>query len=146
MDNLTYAGSDVLNAYGLNFQRFGCDTLDEVYDKLILVEGQEKPDRAEFLTVLETQYNKYLLKDLRKKRNKMLSETDWIVNSDVVLAEEVKNKWIEYRQQLRDLTSNVQLKYGVDMDSLFPDIPYGDAIITSVIIPVKQEVRQVAAE
>ena len=39
---------------------------------------------------------------LRMERNKILSQSDWMSNSDVVMSEE----WKIYRQQLRDLTKS----------------------------------------
>ena len=37
---------------------------------------------------------------LRNKRNILLSETDWMANSDVTMS----NDWKTYRQALRDIT------------------------------------------
>tara|TARA_R100000005_G_C4990551_1_gene197983 strand:- start:1177 stop:1509 length:333 start_codon:yes stop_codon:yes gene_type:complete len=39
---------------------------------------------------------------LRRQRNRMLSETDWMANSDVTMSDE----WRTYRQALRDLPAN----------------------------------------
>lgn len=41
---------------------------------------------------------------IRSLRNMMLSESDWTVLSDVPMAEPLKTAWINYRQQLRDIT------------------------------------------
>ena len=38
--------------------------------------------------------------DLRKQRDKLLAETDWMANSDVTMAD----AWKTYRQALRDIT------------------------------------------
>ena len=40
--------------------------------------------------------------DLRKHRDKLLAETDWLGNSDVTMSDE----WKTYRQALRDLPAN----------------------------------------
>ena len=40
------------------------------------------------------------LADLRKQRNNLLAETDWLANSDVTMSA----KWKTYRQELRDIT------------------------------------------
>ena len=40
--------------------------------------------------------------DLRFKRNRLLTETDWMANSDVTMSDE----WKTYRQALRDLPAN----------------------------------------
>jgi hypothetical protein len=44
--------------------------------------------------------------DLRDTRNKLLSNSDWIMLSDNTLTEEQKNNWKTYRQALRDLPQN----------------------------------------
>jgi hypothetical protein len=44
--------------------------------------------------------------DLRDTRNKLLSNSDWIMLSDNTLTEEQKNNWKAYRQALRDLPQN----------------------------------------
>jgi len=40
---------------------------------------------------------------LRKKRNGILSRTDWMANSDVTMTD----AWKTYRQALRDLTNGL---------------------------------------
>ena len=42
------------------------------------------------------------IKNLRFKRTKLLEETDWMANSDVIMSDD----WKTYRQQLRDLPAN----------------------------------------
>jgi len=39
---------------------------------------------------------------LREERNRLIAETDWMANSDVVMSDE----WRAYRQALRDLPEN----------------------------------------
>ena len=65
---------------------------------------------AEEITALEnkdTQWNNGALDrgltELRRKRNNLLIETDWMANSDVTISDE----WKTYRQALRDLTSGL---------------------------------------
>ena len=43
---------------------------------------------------------------LRDLRNFKLRECDWVVMSDVVMTEETKQAWLDYRQALRDLPAN----------------------------------------
>lgn len=54
---------------------------------------------------------------LRQVRNDMLSETDWMGNSDVTMNDE----WKTYRQELRDITK--KFKSMNDKDFKFPDKP-----------------------
>ena len=44
-----------------------------------------------------------VIKDLREKRNKLLSETDYLALSDNTMTDEMK----DYRQKLRDLTKGL---------------------------------------
>ena len=39
--------------------------------------------------------------ELRRKRNNLLTETDWMANSDVTMSDD----WKTYRQELRDITN-----------------------------------------
>jgi hypothetical protein len=41
--------------------------------------------------------------NLRIKRNELLTETDWMANSDVTMSDD----WKTYRQELRDLPSGL---------------------------------------
>ena len=43
------------------------------------------------------------LSELRKLRNNLLFDTDWLANSDVTMSDE----WKTYRQELRDLPSGL---------------------------------------
>jgi len=40
---------------------------------------------------------------LRFKRNQLLTETDWMANSDVIMSDD----WKTYRQDLRDITNGL---------------------------------------
>jgi len=42
------------------------------------------------------------LKNIREERNRLLSETDWMANSDVTMPD----AWKKYRQDLRDLPAS----------------------------------------
>ena len=45
------------------------------------------------------------LENLRLLRNRLLAETDWISSTDYHIPSELRKKWTEYRQALRDLPS-----------------------------------------
>lgn len=55
---------------------------------------------------------KNLLEEIRKERNKLLSESDWTQLPDVGLPN--KEDWDLYRQSLRDLTSNIINPFAVE--------------------------------
>lgn len=52
---------------------------------------------------------KQTIEDLRAKRNKLLSDTDWTQLPGSPLTDDEKADWADYRQQLRDLTENANL-------------------------------------
>ena len=58
--------------------------------------------------------------NLRFKRNRLLSETDWMANSDVTMSDD----WKTYRQQLRDLPSGLDTVEKVEAKE-FPTKPSG---------------------
>ena len=59
---------------------------------------------------------------LRSKRNLILASSDWTVLSDSPLSAEVKTAWLEYRQDLRDITEGVNTVAKVNA-VVFPDKP-----------------------
>jgi hypothetical protein len=44
---------------------------------------------------------------LRSRRNSLIASSDWTVLSDSPLSAELKTAWLEYRQDLRDITEGV---------------------------------------
>ena len=59
---------------------------------------------------------------LRQKRNSILASSDWTVLSDSPLSAEEKTAWLEYRQDLRDITVGVDTVAKVNA-VIFPDKP-----------------------
>jgi hypothetical protein len=59
---------------------------------------------------------------LRQRRNILLSSSDWTVLSDSPLSETEKTAWLEYRQDLRDITEGVTTEAKVKA-VVFPDKP-----------------------
>lgn len=59
---------------------------------------------------------------VRQKRNRMLSQTDWTQVSDAPLSTEEKSKWATYRQQLRDLPSFYSTETNMS-NVVFPEEP-----------------------
>jgi len=59
---------------------------------------------------------------LRQKRNALIASSDWTVLSDSPLSAELKTAWLEYRQDLRDITEGVNTVAKVNA-VLFPDKP-----------------------
>lgn len=121
MAALAHSLSDVKKHYGIRrIRNSEGSTPEEIYDSMDLL-GVEKPPREEFIAKVNENIPKYLLQELRVKRNKLLVESDWTQFRDVVLADD--EAWKTYRQALRDLPSQVEPKLNEDMDSLFPTKP-----------------------
>ena len=75
-----------------------------------LIDGIKIDLTADEITALEnidTQWNNgaldRALNKLREKRNQLLTDTDWMANSDVTMSDD----WKTYRQALRDLPSGL---------------------------------------
>jgi hypothetical protein len=59
---------------------------------------------------------------LRQRRNSIIASSDWTVLSDSPLSAELKTAWLEYRQDLRDITEGVNTVAKVNA-VVFPDKP-----------------------
>ena len=59
---------------------------------------------------------------LRSKRNSLIASSDWTVLSDSPLSAELKTAWLEYRQDLRDITEGLNTEAKVKA-VVFPDKP-----------------------
>jgi hypothetical protein len=59
---------------------------------------------------------------LRQKRNSLIASSDWTVLSDSPLSAELKTAWLEYRQDLRDITEGVNTVAKVNA-VVFPNKP-----------------------
>ena len=77
-----------------------------------------KPTEAELNDKVTELNNGEPMKLLREERNKRLSETDWMANSDVTMTD----AWKTYRQALRDLPASSSPKLnaqeGLDFTSV----------------------------
>ena len=63
-----------------------------------------KPTKEEFENNFATFINSKPLRLLRLERNRLLQQSDWMANSDVVMTDE----WRVYRQALRDLPQQIE--------------------------------------
>lgn len=59
--------------------------------KLVATEPEPEPVESQIVSI-------------RKKRNKLLKDSDWTQMNDCPLSEEKRQEWIAYRQALRDIT------------------------------------------
>ena len=63
--------------------------------------------------------------ELRRERDRLLNESDWIVTRSVEQGVPIPTAWAEYRQTLRDLpaNSNIQLNKYEHLDWTLINIP-----------------------
>lgn len=66
----------------------------------------------------DNEYKK-LAEEIRNKRDKLLTDTDWTQVTDTVLNLEKQQEYKQYRQQLRDITAQEDFPYHV----VFPEKP-----------------------
>lgn len=118
--DLINAVTNVMNSYEVVGFNFTGNTAEEIYDNINFDEEKEKPDKDDFLSKVDIEYNKILMELLRHQRYIKLAECDWTQMNDVVLSN--ADEWKTYRQALRDLPSNV-VPTSEDMDALFPTKP-----------------------
>ena len=78
---------------------------EETWESIILPDGYTKPTKEVFEAKFQEIIREYSFKDLRQERTKHLAETDWIFSTDYHIPSELRKKWTEYRQALRDLPS-----------------------------------------
>ena len=76
------------------------ETAEECWNTLT-IEGMEKPDKEEFIKKVNERNVYYQNQELRRKRDKLLIESDWTQSKDLTLTND--EEWIKYRQELRDL-------------------------------------------
>ena len=88
------------------------------YSGLEWRDSTTKPTEAELNDKVTELNNGEPMKLLREERNKRLSETDWMANSDVTMTD----AWKTYRQALRDLPASSSPKLnaqeGLDFTSV----------------------------
>jgi hypothetical protein len=85
--------------------------------RIQLTTQEESQRDAEELAWTNNAFNR-ALENLRNKRNKLLSETDFYANSDVTMSDAMRT----YRQQLRDITNGLTTVAEVDA-VVFPTKP-----------------------
>jgi len=63
------------------------------------------------------------LSEVRNQRNQMLAQSDWTQMADSPLSDEQKAAWAAYRQQLRELPTNILAGIENWFDVTFPVRP-----------------------
>ena len=108
MNFINRASTDVIQEYIISGKYLGGDgqTAEECYQTLEIY-GMERPDKEEFIKNVNERNVYYQMKELRRKRDKLLMECDYIMVSDYPSPH--KDVWIKYRQDLRDLPQTADL-------------------------------------
>lgn len=71
------------------------------WNTIQMADGSARPTDTEINSVWEQASQNSALSVLREQRNQILSQSDWMANSDVTMTTE----WQTYRQALRDITT-----------------------------------------
>lgn len=61
------------------------------------------------------------MRQLREERNRLIAETDWVVTKYTELGQSIPSEWVNYRQDLRDITKT----YSSLDDVKWPEKPSG---------------------
>jgi len=68
-------------------------------------EPQNPPTREQILDAWNNDVKyRFALIDLKKRRNRLLTDSDWVVSRSTERGEEIPQEWKDYRQALRDIT------------------------------------------
>jgi hypothetical protein len=82
------------------------------YDQLKYTEGYEKPSKeafeAKLQELIDAHHRERPLKELRAKRNKLLTNCDWVTIKAYSTQKVVPKAWRDYMQALRDLPSTTE--------------------------------------
>jgi hypothetical protein len=87
---------------------------NDVLETIILTEKLPEPEQD--FSILKNKF----IEELRKKRNELLVASDWTQLQDVQNSfdELTKNKWIVYRQALRDIVEEYLNNETVDINQV----------------------------
>ena len=115
-------------------QWFGWSDIDnKIYENLIVHDGGSKPTEKECTDGLAAMQAAWDFENanpatlVRKIRDRLLAESDWTQNRDVVLLNDTT--WQQYRQDLRDLPASASFTPSLDSN--------GDLDMSSVTWPLK---------
>ena len=115
-------------------QWFGWSDIDnKIYENLIVHDGGSKPTEKECTDGLAAMQAAWDFENanpatlVRKIRDRLLAESDWTQNRDVVLLNDTT--WKQYRQDLRDLPASASFTPKLDSN--------GELDMSSVTWPLK---------
>lgn len=85
-------------------------------DGVVWLDGRPQPDRATVEAKITELEELEAMRLLRIERDRLLTETDWVVTKAAETGVAESTAWKTYRQQLRDLPSTASPK--LDLDEL----------------------------
>ena len=107
-------------------QWFGWSDIDnKIYENLIVHDGGSKPTEKECTDGLAAMQAAWDFENanpatlLRKIRNRLLAETDWLIVMHKEKGTNIPTAWKTYRQELRDITND----YTSLNDVVWPEKP-----------------------
>ena len=109
---------------------FNCISADDTVVELTDEQAEQFNSATDLLFLIDGNLVSYAAKrwsenpeavkeNLRKKRNRLLDASDWTQLKDNNLSEEESDAWLSYRQELRDLTDNID----ANGEAIFPTNP-----------------------
>jgi hypothetical protein len=120
---------EILKALEVKYPAAGFVLVGNVYSGLRAIKdngsGSEMPDPDNMIT--EEEYNEAIAEfevfdgwvKVRKQRNQLLKDSDYIMVSDAPITTEKKEEWTTYRQSLRDIPQT----FSNPDDVTYPDKP-----------------------
>jgi hypothetical protein len=91
-----------------------------VNDKRVQLTDEEQKAKDAKVKAWNDDATNRRMAELRKQRNELLAETDWMANSDVTMSDE----WKKYRQDLRDITKQTPTSDELDEHFLYKTITF----------------------
>lgn len=91
-----------------------------VNDKRVQLTDEEQKFKDAQEKAWNDDVNNRRMAELRRQRNKLLAETDWMANSDITMSD----KWKTYRQALRDITKQTPSSDDIDENFLYTSITF----------------------
>jgi len=85
----------------------GQDSCVKVVSNINQLKAKAVRNEDDSISIIENPDLSGLYVDLRDRRDKLLSESDWTQGNDSPLSPEKKEEWTVYRQALRDLPNTV---------------------------------------
>ena len=120
---------EILKALEVKYPAAGFVLVGDTYSGLRAIKdngsGSEMPDPDNMIT--EEEYNEAIAEfevfdgwvKVRKQRNQLLKDSDYIMVSDAPITAEKKEEWETYRQVLRDIPQD----YDSPDEVVYPDKP-----------------------